>query len=413
MSFQINNGPSLACDDLGQCMQADLVKVPKTVFSLRERLLPLTDTQFDAEFGPEINFFAGSASQRALGVSSNTTLTNAVDVPFLIRCISVFISVEPLGFTASGAAIAAPSTPVFTPYFDGVLTGIPAAQADVPGMMPQPAWLEWGQGTWKAAHAFMQAYRMTMVLGGRLELFNELNADVGNLDSHSPWEGFSNSLSNLPAYVRQVNDKARADGRSSIFLPATAQQVTIPAQAPFQALIGVPAPLVQASWGGPQQKGLFCGCYPVRGLLLVPGAPINLNMVRDKGDSIYFAALRDALTVKSGLTYDANLTATLALQTAAGPPPVLTTISNNSAFQEFKGGKLRIGISMRGFELTPRAAIQWYGMYSNSFGLMYMNAQAAAALTELVGVAGVPGGLAGIQDWMDSGAGLPQETAQG
>lgn len=398
---------SIACDNVDQCMQADLVKTPKTVFSLRERLLPLTDVAFEAEFGPKINFFAGDTSQRALGISSNTTLTNAVDMPFLIRCISVFISVEPLGFTAAGEAIALPAAGSATPYFDGVLTGVPADQAGVAALMAQPAWLEWGQGTWKAAHAFMQAYRMQMLLGSRLELFNELNADVGNLDAHSPWVGFSNSLSNLPAYVRLVNDKARADGRDKIFLPATAQQVQIPAQTPFQALIGVPAPLVQASWGGPQQKGLYCGCYPVRGILLVPGMPINLNMIRDAGDSIYFAALRDALTVKSNLTYDKNLTGTLASTVPA------VTIATNNTFEEFKGGKLRIGISMRGFELTPRAAVQWYGTYGGSFGQMYIVAQATAALADLAGQAGIPGGLAGIDTWLENGAGLKPETAEG
>lgn len=397
---------SIACDNVDQCMQADLVKTPKTVFSLRERLLPLTEAAFAAEFGPKINFFAGDTSQRALGISSNTTLTNAVDMPFLIRCISVFISVEPLGFTAAGAAITAPDASVATPYFDGVLTGVPADQAAVPGLTPKPAWLEWGQGTWKAAHAFMQAYRMQMLLGGRLELFNELNADVGNLDSHSPWVGFSNSLSNLPAYVRLVNDKARADQRGSIFLPATAQQVLIPAQTPFQALIGVPAPLVQASWGGPQQQGLYCGCYPVRGILLVPGMPINLNMTRDAGDSIYFEALHDALTVKTSLKYDVNFTEVL-------QAPGAIVIANNFSFEEFKGGKLRIGISMRGFELTPRAAVQWYGTYGGSFGQMYIVAQATAALADLAGQAGVPGGLAGISDWIENGAGLKQESAEG
>ena len=130
-------------------------------------------------------------------------------------------------------------------------------------------------------------------------------------------------------------------------------------------------------------------------------------MVRDNGDSIYFAALEDALTVKTGLKYDSVFT-----ETIQAPGPVV--VATNFSFEEFKGGKLRIGISMRGFELTPRAAIQWYGTYSQSFGLFYINAQSAAALAELAGQAGVPGGLNGVSDWVENGCGLPPEqTAEG
>jgi len=302
-------------DEVDACMQADLVKTYRTIFALREFDLPFTQLGFDAVFGPKIAFFAGDTSQRDKGISSNTTLTNAVDMPFLVRCISIYISVEPIGFTAAGEAIAAPASPgTAVPYFDGILTKpAPLGSPVVTGVqngISQPAWLEWGIPTWKAAHAFMQAYRLQMLLGGRLELFNELNADVGNLDSHSPWIGFSNSLSELPQYVAHVNKRQHdlqggSSAPATIFLPATAQQVILPGDT-TPTNIGVPTPLVQASWGGPMQKGLFCGCYPVRGILLVPGMPINLNMIRDDGDSIYFAALNDALVQATNVVYDAN-----------------------------------------------------------------------------------------------------------
>ena len=392
----------LTSDDVDAALQADLVKTYRTTFSMKEFDLPLTLLQFEAFFGPVINLFAGDSTGRAVGISTNTTLTNAVDMPFLVRCIAIYIAVEPLGFTAAGAAIAAPAKGDPVPAFDGIslITGTKAAPVltALTGTNGNHAWLEWGSCTWKAAHAFMQAYRLRMLLGGRLELFNELCADVGNLDSHSMWEGFSNSLSELPAYVAHVNAIERINLRELTFIPATAQIITAPGSQTALQVIGVPTPLVPASYGGPQQQGLFCGCYPTRGILLVPGMPINLAFVQDSGDSLYFAALRDALTESDEVKYDKNFSSNVAT-TGAGGGTV-----DNADFVEFKGGKLRIGIVMRGFELTPRAAIQWYGTYGGSFGQLYAVQSAAQMLTEYAMLAGIPNGLSGVPQWLAASA---------
>jgi hypothetical protein len=390
----------LTSDDVDAALQADLVKTYRTTFSMKEFDLPLTLKQFEAFFGPVINLFAGDASQRAVGVSTNTTLTNAVDMPFLVRCIAIYIAVEPLGFTIAGAAIPTPDANTAVPAFDGIqfITALaPAVPADYTAA--NLAWLEWGQSTWKAAHAFMQSYRLRMLLGGRLELFNELCADVGNLDSHSQWEGFSNSLTEVPAYVAHVNEIERENNRGLTFIPATAQAVAQTNATTALTTIGVPTPLAPASWGGPKQEGLFCGCYPTRGILLVPGMPINLSFVQDDGDSIYFDALRDALTESDAVKYDKNFTNAIANTTGA-----------SATFAEFKGGKLRLGIVMRGFELTPRAAVQWYGTYGGSFGQLYAVQSAAQMLTEYAMLAGIPNGLAGVPGWLAGGAGLDVES---
>ena len=386
-------------DDVQSCMQADLVKTYRTIYSLREFDLPFTATGFDDFFGPTIQFFAGDQSKRTQGISSNTTLTNAVDMPFLVRCIAIYITVEPLGFTAAGAAVATPAAAnTNVPFFDGVQIDLQAAPGVLALGVASPAWLEWGIPTWKAAHALMQAYRLQMLLGGRLELFNELNADVGNIDSHSQWVGFSNSLSELPLYVAHVNANERTNTRGLIFLPATAQQVIQPGASTVSD-IGVPTPLVQASWGGPKMDGLFCGCYPVRGILLVPGMPINLNMIRDDGDVFYYTKLKEALVEASNVVYDVNY---------SGDVKVNGTVVASTKFTEFKGGTIRIGITMRGFELTPRAAVQWYGTYGGSFGQLYMVQAQKSLLTEYAIQIGIATGLAGVPAWLAGGAGLDE-----
>lgn len=387
-------------DNIQGCLSADLVKTYKTIFSLREFRLPFTTAEFLAFFGPKINFFASDGSNRDTGVSSNTVITNAVDMPFLVRCITVYLTVEALGFTAVGAAIAAPTTPdTAVPFFDGIQI------ANAQGVLgiAQPAWLEWGLCTWKAAHALMQAYRLVMLLGGRLELFSELGADVGSVDSHSQWVGFSSSFSELPQYVSRVNARQAEIGRTTRFLPPTGQTVALIGAPTVPVQIGVPTPTVPASWGGPKMDGMFCGgCYPVRGILFVPGMPINLNLVRDDGDTAYYEQLQLALTQADNVRYDANWGASVVFNGNA-----IASVN----FTEYKGGNFRLGIAMRGFELTPRAAVEWYGTYGGSFGQTYQVAamqsdlqryQIAMAIGPSGGLNGAPG--LDIGDWVALGA---------
>jgi hypothetical protein len=391
-------------DDVAACLNADLVKTSKTIFSIQTFDLPVSDVAFDAFFGPEIVFFAGPQNTRSTGAarSTNTTNTNAVDMPFLARCITLYITVEPLGFTVAGGAFTTPTPGSKVPYFDGVQ--VETAQGNALTFNPRPAWLEWGLGTWKAAHAIMQAYRMEMMLGNRLQLFSELGVDVGSVDSHSEWVGFSNSLTEIPQYVALVNARqAEADiNRGLVFLPPTAQTIVPPGETTVTAKLGVPTPLVPASWGGPSMAGMFCnGCYPLRGILFVPGMPITLNLVRDD-DTVYYNALKRALTQASNLTYDANYDGAVVFNNAQ----IASTV-----FQEFKGGKLRIGIAMRGFELTPRAAVEWYGTWGYSYGQPYMVAAAANLVDQMstVGVgqnSALGGGGSGLEmeEWLALGA---------
>lgn len=387
-------------DNVQGCLNTDLVKTYKTIFSLREFRLPFSAANFTSFFGPKINFFASEGSSRDAGVSSNTVITNAVDMPFLVRCITLYLTVEALGFTTVGAAVAAPAPNTAVPFFDGVQI------ANAQGVLgiAEPAWLEWGQDTWKAAHAVMQAYRMVMLLGGRLELFSELGADVGSVDSHSEWVGFSSSLTELPQYIARVNAR-QADAdivRTTRFLPPTGQSVVLPGTTTPAVRIGVPTPTAPASWGGPKMQGMFCGgCYPVRGILFVPGMPINLNLVRDDGDATYYEALQLALTQADNVRYDANFTGVIS--------DGLATIASAN-FTEFKGGLFRIGIAMRGFELTPRAAVEWYGTYGGSFGQTYQVDVARGEVGKYMLALGVgPSTMSGgpgldVGDWVALGA---------
>ena len=390
VSAQSRFGVSQPTDDLDAALQCDLVKVPKVVFAIREYALPLTADQLDADFSDEINFFSDNSSNKRLGVSGNTLFTNAVELPFLARCISVYFAVEPFAFAISGAShvVVDPQT---TPAFDGIVRSTPVAGT---GMLAtdRPAALEWGYPTWRAAHAFMQAYRMQLLLGGKLELFNELAADVGCLDSHSPWEGFSSGLIASDQYVRIVNDRytgSVADGGLAgdrLFLPPTVQDAS-PLGALTHDYFGVPAGLAPAAWGGPCMDGLFGGCYPTRGLFYVPGMPINIKFIRDGGDTLYHESLLHELGSQvTAQTFASSLT------------EALTTGNGWGSRALFKGGTFRVGIAMRGFELTPRAALLWYARFGNSYGMSYYgNSAVNACISNMAAVSGLSS-LQGVSD---------------
>jgi len=67
---------------------------------------------------------------------------------------------------------------------------------------------------------------------------------------------------------------------------------------------------------------------------------------------------------------------------------------------------------MRGFELTPRAAVQWYGTYGGSFGQLYAVQASQSVMMEYALSLGIASGLAGVPAWIAGGAGLDQPDAE-
>jgi hypothetical protein len=371
-------------NDVFACLNDDITKVPASLWSIRRRQLPLSAVQAKKDFSQLIQFFAGSTQNDDGDDGQNTVITNAPMLPFLLRCVQPFVAMDPVGFTVNGEAIAAPDLApgIATPYFDGIVHGAVPPPGG-PGPSGIPAFLEWGIATQKAAYNYLASYRFQMPLSGVFMLFDELGQDIGTTDSHNPWEGFSNSMSAVPEYVREVNDNCRTIGDPRTFIPATGQNLAAPGET--AVLDGVPTPLVPSSYGGLISDGIFHGAYPAPGLLLLPGTPIYLNAMRDQSASIYHNALMKSVQNSATFTYDQGLLGSVG--SVAAP-------SGYAQFVKFVGGKLSTGVTLRGANLTPFAVIVWYASLSG----MFRNHYNITATRDIIN--NLAGSVSGLEDKM-------------
>jgi len=96
-------------------------------------------------------------------------------------------------------------------------------------------------------------------------------------------------------------------------------------------------------------EGAFGCCFPIRPMLMLPGMPIDVQMVREVGSDVDHDRLIRAVTMEAaGTTYDENWTAGI------------TGDFGYASNVQFKYGQLTIGLMYRGLQLTPRCCIDWY-----------------------------------------------------
>lgn len=361
---RVRDANVMRSSDVDACVNMPLAKVPAALYALREYMTPLGTPFFEANFGPQINFLSGNLDGgQPPGYSTTLIQSNSVPTPFLLRAVGVYITVEPYAFGMTGMAYPTPASPTTAPVFGGVVT--PAT----PDNGQRPATLEWGAGTWRAAWAALQAYRVRMILLGKFELFDELAADIGFIDADSTWDGFSSHLTPAMQRIFEANQQARLIQKPQIFLPQNAAGAG-------ELVTGVAPPLVPTSYGSPAMCGVWGGFYPVKSMLLIPGMPIQLVWERDTENKFY-NRFQQEMTDQGETTPDINITN---LVTGGGA---------YSSVIPFKGGLIRIGVLLKGFELTPMACMAWYTNYAAAIGGLYNAAQSSQMLAGLAHQAGL------------------------
>ena len=334
---------NMVLGSLAEAANIPVAEIPITEFSYISVDLPQSQNEIKARFGLTIDPLQAIPGSSDPAVVSSLVRSQTVEEFLYATHVGVIVVPDPKLFALQGADIAAPANPAPTPQFDGFVP-----PAGIGGdATARPAHLVWGHDTWQACWALLQAYDLRMTIGSRFQVFRELAANVGACASGG-FRGLSHAQMSAVPYIRSVNDLA--DSRTQVpadrryFIPQTVtaavgQGSPTPAQ----------PPIVDVAYGGIQLKGAFGGWYPLNGLLLAPGMPLNIVMERTPFDNLYYDRFANSLLNKQAQ-----------MQTYARDLQEAVTGVGFAGAKVWKGGLFRVGILIRGFSLAPLACYQGY-----------------------------------------------------
>jgi hypothetical protein len=375
-----------------KCLRCGFGNVPVVEEVVWTVPLPLTSEQAQSTFGDTINPLSGSSSVPGVASIDSTFLINGIlQTDILAQGIGVHVFCEPMTFSTIGNAFNAPSSPT-TPFASpDVFTQNDITNNVVPlfgGASPVPAVFEWGAATWRAGWNFINAYQFQWKTSQRELVLNELAADISYFGSFADAEASGTSELPVQEFVALLNAQYRAQDSATIFLPVNFRRVgsvnTPSGGAAGDLNVGLFHPtrdfdLAPVTWGGLRWQGYGCKGQMYRPVespcFLERGIPIGMIFIAQ--DAVHQAQMIEALTIDNepfgtNVQIDANLTgftfvgpgALAGTPTAvfAGPnnimleqtldaTPVLVQQSVNTVRQVFKGGILKLGIKIKGWEM--------------------------------------------------------------
>jgi hypothetical protein len=329
-----------------------------------------------------VNLLSGSSSVPGVASIDSTFLINGIlQTDILSQGIGVHVFCEPMTFSTIGNAFTAPGTPpVQTPpspdvFTTGdVLTGALGAQFQTPGGNTMlPAVFEFGSPAWRAGWNFINAYQFQWKTSQRELVLNELAADVSYFGSFADAEAAGTSEIAIIEFVAAVNATYRSKGSATIFLPVNFRRVgSVASLAVPGASLGVFHPtrdfdLAPVTWGGLRWQGYGCRGQMYRPIespcFLERGIPIGMLFVVQ--DAVHQAQMLEAVTINNepfgtNISPDDSLPCLTTFGAGEGnvmneqtldAVPVLISQQVNVCRETFKGGILKLGIKIKGWEM--------------------------------------------------------------
>lgn len=363
---------------LGEMMSADLACIPASLPATKDYNLPMTQTEFDEQFGSE--FALTDFRAQGGGLITKFVAGSAPRSPFLIAGVGLLGRVPPYSFAMSGGAVSRalvepPRVPPTVPV--GGVTDDATAR---------PGLFEYGQAAWRAFTNFLQVYNFSYVLQGRYKLIDERAIDLGVIDSQWGMRGFGTAQKNPIPDINRVNRRYVEIGSDRVFQwPNVTGLAAVGGVDPAP----LPAPIVDVQWGGPYAPGVFGCFFPVRRHILFPGQSYQFILSK-MDDGAYDDMFQEDMVVR---TFDKALDSFADSRAAAAPQPAIW-----AGAVPFSGAELQIGMMARGADMLPEDTIEW--MFS--FGQPYMsllmdNAQVFNSVMNIAkacGLAGLPVPLA-------------------
>jgi hypothetical protein len=248
------------------------------------------------------------------------------------------------------------------------------------------ALFEFGADVWRAGWNFINAYQFQWRTSQRELVLNELAADVSYFGSFADAQASGTSEIPIIEFVAATNALYRSKGSGSIFLPVNFRRVGS-VNGGGSVNVGVFHPtrdfdLAPVTWGGLRWQGYGCKGQMYRPIespcFLERGIPIGMQFVVQ--DSVHQALMLQAVTITNdplgtNIEPDANLSDFTNIDPAPATPgiptvtpittgtfntmleqtldtaPVLVPQSVNTSRELFKGGILKIGIKIKGWEM--------------------------------------------------------------
>jgi len=387
-----------------KCLRCSFGNIPVIEEVVWTVPLPLTAEEAVSTFGDTVNLLSGSSAVPGVQSIDSTFLINGIlQTDILAQGVGVHVFCEPMSFSTIGNAFAAPVAPVAPPPSPDVFTindinnGALGDSTSATPITPDnfsPADLAWGSDVWRAGWNFINAYQFQWKTSQRELVLNEMAADVSYFGSFA--DALASGTSEVPIieYVAAVNAQYRAKGSSTIFLPVNFRRVgSIGSPVVAHELnVGIFHPtrdfdLAPVTWGGLRWQGYGCRGQMYRPIespcFLERGIPIGMLFVVQ--DAVHQASMLEALTIDNeglsggqNIQLDANLNCTTQTSTnpllAMGADPISTVPTNNVMLEQtldtgsgivpfsvpqqinvcrqvFKGGILKLGIKIKGWEM--------------------------------------------------------------
>jgi hypothetical protein len=376
-------GDQAAAQKCLRCSFGNIPVIEEVVWTIP---LPLTAEEALATFGDTVNLLSGSSSVPGVASIDSTFLINGIlQTDILAQGIGVHVFHEPMSFSTIGNAFNAPTTPNFViGASPDVFTANDMANGAVAEGL-QPADFCWGGEVWRAGWNFINAYQFQWKTNQRELVLNELAADVSYFGSFA--DALASGTSEMPIveFVATVNATYRSKGSALIFTPVNFRRVGS-VNGTGNINVGIFHPtrdfdLAPVTWGGLRWQGYGCRGQMYRPIespcFLERGIPIGMLFVVQ--DAVHQASMIEALTIDNEpLGQNIQIDVNVACDTFVGPaalagtptPTPITVSLNNSMLEQtldttpvlvqqsvnqcrtlFKGGILKIGIKIKGWEM--------------------------------------------------------------
>lgn len=360
-----------AADKCLRCSFGNIPVIEEVVWTIP---LPLTAAEALSVFGEVVNPLSGSSSVPGVASIDSTFLINGIlQTDIYAQGIGVHVFAEPMSFSTIGNAFVAPALPVSPPPSPDVFTVndmTNAAMGPVTSATFSPAVLEFGSPVWRAGWNFINAYQFQWKTNQRELVLNELAADVSYFGSYADAAAAGTSEVAIIEFVAAVNAAYRSKGSTTIFLPVNFRRVgSVTAAAPGAVNTGIFHPtrdfdLAPVTWGGVKFQGYGCRGQMFRPIespcFMERGIPIG--MLFQSQDAVHQALLLEAVTIDNdpfgiNVAPDENLldptttAASTMLEQTLDAAPTLSPQQVNVTRQVFKGGIMKIGIKIKGWEM--------------------------------------------------------------